>query len=683
MRSTQLEVVLFVDILNPIGVGMNNTKEYQPAYQISNDTIGFRIKSYLKENMTLEQIEKLLKSNEVQENQMLRIYVYSAYHTFKIMGMNKTSIRSYLKQGINKLESSIGIKKKHSNDIANEINRAIYLQYFKGDHNNAQKIYRSYVSQYLEIYKKNPTNAEGIFSTQDDLKNIGEYWTNTTSHFVSPMADAIALLDTSNVHSPSYLLLQELAKLGHGIAILRLNTREDQQASDIIMQMVEDNEYASSKLHREFMSGEKWATEYFCWHQDDSGKFNITNKRKVHASASFMDAVEAYNRLAFDQFYKQQSKLEVIERLDIIRQIMDLDLDIKLPKEAFVGGDGDKISAIPYQPDYTFEAILPQLEKRAFEKVSQALLLHSEWKRAKMLLGECYKLALGTEQSIIKAFGQFLAVSEMDYHNSRPINSVDSCYFGNSKEVVNSLKPFICSIHKPHLLPHIKVSKQDVGSGIELYPKPNTVFVSDQPWLIKHFMPVAKIDLGLLKKEWHGIMLPICLAYEPDEIAIYTIGEKTSAYHNDYLGNGWYSFKINTDNQYEFLGQESYFYFANHEDTNRSIENRHDIQLRQRLYSEKNELFKTRYSHQQDIFESVEDYIELGSEPPYLFTMVPPSFYCSVDKMMITIEDKPMYHITTINKEIFSKYFQVGNISIFFEPDSSTVLYSCKHINII
>jgi len=676
-----------VDMLNPIGIRMDNSKKYQLTYKISYNTIGFRIKSYLKNNMTLEQVKKLLDSNKIQENQMLKSYVYSAYHTFKLMGMietpKKSSIKNYFKQSINRLGSAISIKKLSSNDIADEINRAIYLQYFKEDHTNAQKIYRSYVSHYLEIYKQDPTNAEDLFSTQDDLKDLGEYWTNTTSHFVSPMADAIALLTTSNVHSPSYSLLQELAKLGHGIAILRLNTREDQQAPDIIMQLVDENEYALGKLHHEFMNGERWATEYFCWHQDDSGKFNITNKRKAHASASFMNAVEAYNRLAFDRFYKQQSKPEIIERLDIIRQIMELDLDIKLPKEAFTGGDGDKISAIPYQPDYTFEAILPQLEKRAFEKISQALLLHSEWKRAKMLLGECYKLALGTEQSVIKAFGQFLAVSEMDYHNSKPINSVDSCYFDNSKEVVASLKPFIHAIHKPHLLPQVRVDKQDVGSGIELYPQPNTVFISDQPWLIKHFMPVAKIDLGLLKKEWHGITLPICLAYEPDEIAIYTIGEKTSAHHNDYLGNGWYSFKLNTDNQYEFLGKESYFYFTNHEDTDRIIEHRHDIQLRQQLYCEQNELFKTRYRNQQDTFEPVEDYIELGGEPPYLFTIVPPSFYCSVDKIMITIEDKPMYHITTINKEVFSKYYQVGNISIFFEPDSRTVLYSCKHINVI
>jgi hypothetical protein len=674
-------------MLNPIGIRMDNSKAYQLTYKISDSGIGFRISSHLRATHTLEQIKQLLDSNKVKNNQLLRVFVSSAYYTAQLMDTaeisKQFSITKRIKQNIKWLGYTIGMAQLPFTRLDNEINRALYLEYFKNDYTKSQKIYRSYVGHYLKAYKQDKKGAEDQFCTEKGLKNSGNRWTNTSSGLLSPMADAIALLTTSNVHSSSYSLLQELAKLGHGIAILRLNTREDQQAPDIIMQLVDENEYALGKLHHEFMNGERWATEYFCWHQDDSGKFNITNKREAHASASFMNAVEAYNRLAFDQFYKQQSKPEIIERLDIIRQIMELDLDIKLPKEAFTGGDGDKISAIPYQPDYTFEAILPQLEKRAFEKISQALLLHSEWKRAKMLLGECYKLALGTEQSVIKAFGQFLAVSEMDYHNSKPINSVDSCYFDNSKEVVASLKPFIHAIHKPHLLPQVKVDKQDVGSGIELYPQPSTVFISDQPWLIKHFMPVAKIDLGLLKKEWHGITLPICLAYEPDEIAIYTIGEKTSAHHNDYLGNGWYSFKLNTDNQYEFLGKESYFYFTNHEDTDRIIEHRHDIQLRQQLYCEQNELFKTRYRNQQDTFEPVEDYIELGGEPPYLFTIVPPSFYCSVDKIMITIEDKPMYHITTINKEVFSKYYQVGNISIFFEPDSRTVLYSCKHINVI
>ena len=639
---------------------MNNDKEYQESYKTSDSGIGFRISSHLRATHTLEQIKQLLDSNKVKNNQLLRVFVSSAYYTAQLMDTaeisKQFSITKRIKQNIKWLGYTIGMAQLPFTRLDNEINRALYLEYFKNDYTKSQKIYRSYIGHYLRAYKQDTKSAEDQFCTEKGLKNSGNRWTNTNSYLLSPIADAIASLTTMHVQNPSYALLQELAKLGHGIAILRLNTRKDKQAPDIIMQLVDENEYALGKLHHEFINDENWATERFCWNQDSTGQVDIINKQDAHNPVSFMEAVEAYNPLAFDKFYKQQNNPETIERLDLIKRIMSLNLDIELPKKSFDGGDGEKVDAKPYQSDYTFEPILPILEKRAFKKISQALLLHSEWKRAKMLLAECYKLALGTEQSVIKAFGQFLAVSEMDYHNSKPINSVDSCYFDNSKEVVASLKPFIHAIHKPHLLPQVKVDKQDVGSDIELYPKPNTVFISDQPWLIKHFMPVAKIDLGLLKKEWHGITLPICLAYEPDEIAIYTIGEKTSAHHNDYLGNGWYSFKLNTYNQYEFLGKESYFYFTNHEDTDRIVEHRHDIQLRQQLYCEQNELFKTRYRNQQDTFEPVEDYIELGGEPPYLFTIVPPSFYCSVDKIMITIEDKPMYHITTINKEVFSSW---------------------------
>lgn len=683
--------------------GMMNTEkgeEFKKGFKRPSVNLRTIVATYLTDTLTQEEMEQLLSTDRVKNSPELQEYVTLAKSVQERqinMGFDSPveNLREIAQERSTQSFSEIKI---NLNMCSFEISRAVYLEYFEKEYDEAQRIYRHFTTYYQSFFEKNQEEAENKFgSYPSSLEKIDGFWNyEHTMQGLAGMYVAIASLDNKNVDSESYQSLLSLAELGHGLAIFRLNTETDEKSQRIIQQLCNSNEFALGKLKQALDNDELWATESFVWNQEADNEIKLVPKAKATNPVTLMQAVESGNNLAFSKFEKQQTLPEVIERLDVIKRISLLDLDIQLPNEEELksaeGGYGRKIESIPYQSNSSVQPILPKLEHAIFIKISQAVKKHPNWKHAKILLAECYKLAIGTEQSLIKALGHFVMVRDMDGRNYLPINHVDSCHLANEQEVIESLQAFTNTFESENILPEIKITKEYIekNDSVSLYPDFSNAFTTEQAWLSKHFMPIIKVNLGLLKEEWQGIELPICLAYEPDDHKCQFIGEKTATFHNEYLNEGWYSFKLTDDNRYEFLGEEGYFFATEHQDTEGMINNRKDIQYRKELYQKTGDLHEERYRNGEDILEPVgknangeqTPYFVFGGENPRPYNFIPPNYYFNLDNEIVTMDDKPLFHIITLSEAFFAEYYRIGDISVFFEPDSRLVLYSCKHTRV-
>ncbi|WP_245944056.1 hypothetical protein [Kingella potus] len=97
---------------------------------------------------------------------------------------------------------------------------------------------------------------------------------------------------------------------------------------------------------------------------------------------------------------------------------------------------------------------------------------------------------------------------------------------------------------------------QELDGNLQAFPSAERVFSEKQPWLKEHFMPLISIDLAALNPEWQGRVVHMLCPFEPFECYI---GEETAAHHNEFTAPNWFAFRLNEDNQYEFLGNEGYF----------------------------------------------------------------------------------------------------------------------------
>ena len=96
----------------------------------------------------------------------------------------------------------------------------------------------------------------------------------------------------------------------------------------------------------------------------------------------------------------------------------------------------------------------------------------------------------------------------------------------------------------------------ELNENLKVFPEAEEVFSPKHLWLREHFLPCISIDLAEINLEWKGTKLHMVKPVEPYEGCI---GEHTSQFHNEFIGANWLSFRLDENNQYEFLGEEGYF----------------------------------------------------------------------------------------------------------------------------
>jgi hypothetical protein len=91
--------------------------------------------------------------------------------------------------------------------------------------------------------------------------------------------------------------------------------------------------------------------------------------------------------------------------------------------------------------------------------------------------------------------------------------------------------------------------------ALRLFPEREKVFVEQDSWLCKHMHPLCSIDLSAViagETRWIPLLSPI----EPHDCYI---GSYTAAFHNDWCGENWIAFRLDTNDRFQFLGQREYF----------------------------------------------------------------------------------------------------------------------------
>ncbi|MDO4430694.1 MAG: hypothetical protein Q4B95_05275 [Lonepinella koalarum] len=102
----------------------------------------------------------------------------------------------------------------------------------------------------------------------------------------------------------------------------------------------------------------------------------------------------------------------------------------------------------------------------------------------------------------------------------------------------------------------LKENIKELNENLTAFPEAESIFVKEQAWLKEHLLPLISIDLGELNSHWQGTKVHLLNPIEPYEGYI---GEQTSEYHNEFTAMNWLAFRLNEQNQYEFLGNEGYF----------------------------------------------------------------------------------------------------------------------------
>ena len=64
---------------------------------------------------------------------------------------------------------------------------------------------------------------------------------------------------------------------------------------------------------------------------------------------------------------------------------------------------------------------------------------------------------------------------------------------------------------------------QELNDHLQAFPKAEDIFVKEQPWLKKHFLPLMSIDLAEINPDWVGSGDNIIMMYEPvSRIVLFT-----------------------------------------------------------------------------------------------------------------------------------------------------------------
>lgn len=470
---------------------------------------------------------------------------------------------------------------------------------------------------------------------------------------------------SEGLDSLAYELMCDLAEEGKDNAIFCLHTQDNEKSQHIVLDLLDKNKrYARNRVHKAYHDNEAWIDELFTWNKNAQNEVHLTLKKNAQNPINFIDAVNEGNPLAVEKFSSQFTDPESTERLNIIKSILCLHDD---RYSTTLISTHSKF--IPFKESYKCKPILPELEKKLFNQLHLALKKNPKLNEERLLLAECYKHGIGTEKNLVKSIKNLFS-----YNWSAGDGTRDN---------YNALKNYVTGLKKV-TLPKITISKSELHN-VQMYPDTSEVFIKEQSWLEKHFMPIMKVDLGILEPEWKNTNFPICIAYEPDPSNKH-IGETTKDFHNDYTCVGWYAFKLNENNQYEFLGDEKFFKYSSHLNNKDTEQARQDFKDRKAKYLETGNFFREQFKDGKSSLEPIDDvYLELGgSNYGHDFTYLPPEFFCYIpDCGIATAENKPMYHITTFKETtLFAEYYRVGSVGIFFDPDSRMVLYSCKHIRI-
>lgn len=219
------------------------------------------------------------------------------------------------------------------------------------------------------------------------------------------------------------------------------------------------------------------------------------------------------------------------------------------------------------------------------------------------------------------------------------------------------------------------------------FPNIDEIFVEHQSWLKKHFLPLISIDLGMLKDEWRGQVVHMLNPFEPYEGYI---GENTTDYHNEFIGENYIAFKLTDDNQYEFLGNERYFLkVANDEIQAYHDEQLADYQKTQDYYNQHGVLVNVRYPKYQGEWNQRAFMDDLGGGFWYgNWTDCPkmPSAY-QMTLSNYDEDDAPNDGITISHKG--NPFYYIGNVSAYnygcagadgiimmYEPVSRIVLFT-------
>lgn len=96
----------------------------------------------------------------------------------------------------------------------------------------------------------------------------------------------------------------------------------------------------------------------------------------------------------------------------------------------------------------------------------------------------------------------------------------------------------------------------ELSPTMKAFPEASDIFIPEQSWLAKYFLPLLSVDLGEIRPELAGTVVHMLNPIEPFEGSI---GMNTTEFHNEYCGNDFYAFRLTADNRYEFLAEEGYF----------------------------------------------------------------------------------------------------------------------------
>ncbi|MDO5099358.1 MAG: hypothetical protein Q4D85_11490 [Corynebacterium sp.] len=97
------------------------------------------------------------------------------------------------------------------------------------------------------------------------------------------------------------------------------------------------------------------------------------------------------------------------------------------------------------------------------------------------------------------------------------------------------------------------------------FPEARDVFAGNDADIARaaeHLLPLLTIDLEAYDPEFAGLKVHMLSPIEPYEGLV---GENSEDYHNYYLRENWFGFRLTEDNKYEFLGDWRYFEAENPE----------------------------------------------------------------------------------------------------------------------
>lgn len=222
-----------------------------------------------------------------------------------------------------------------------------------------------------------------------------------------------------------------------------------------------------------------------------------------------------------------------------------------------------------------------------------------------------------------------------------------------------------------------------------LTPFPKDVFVPEQQWLYNDLLPLLSIDLGILQDDLRGTIVHMLNPVEPYDGCM---GDETTDYHNQFTGANWLAFELTPDNQYRFLGNQSYFlsapihaeYIKDHSDYIEHVKSMHDSYTQSKLNHEK-------YGKLVSIYDgeiNEQDYLErLGGEflyanwchetPPSAFKMTHDD---STEKLVndgisISYQGNEFMYVAEVAGY---NWCEAGAdaILLFYEPQSRIVLFT-------